>query len=308
MIRVPISHLTALAIGLLCAARLYSAGEACAPVTEQAKTTIGSYVQKKYKLPPTATVHMTEEAVLADCYRRVRFTSDAANRAFNVSLYLSPDQRFLSVDLLDSHTDPVTEEIKAALALQATMIKGDYASFGPADAPVTIVEFSDFQCPYCRVASKALHEALDGPDNKNVRLVFRHLPLSMHPWARPAAESAACVKFQNNASFWKVHDFLFDHQPSLTAENISARLGEFVKSVPDIDFAKYQSCLENALSLGTVLKDTEAANTYQVRGTPTLFVNGKRASGIRSAEDVHNLVLQALQEAAPPATAVGGNQ
>ena len=151
-------------------------------------------------------------------------------------------------------------------------------SLGPADAPVTIIEFSDFQCPYCgRAAStvKQIHERYP----KQVRIVYRNLPLdSIHPNARPAAEAAACADAQGR--FWEFHDRLFANQRALAPEDLQ----RYAKEI-GLDMAAFDQCVKDRKSQAKVDGDLAAANEAASNagkrglGTPAFFVNGDPALG-----------------------------
>ncbi len=156
------------------------------------------------------------------------------------------------------------------------------SSRGLITAPVTIVEFSDFECPFCRKFAGIL-EQLSPAERDQVRIVFHHFPLPMHPWARAAAEGAACAQLQNSDAFWFMHDQLFENQQVITPENIKQKLREFAQPSNAIDFPKFESCLESQMSLGLVFRDMNLASTNHIDATPTLFINGHRVSGVRDA-------------------------
>lgn len=116
-----------------------------------------------------------------------------------LTLYLSPDQRFLTTEMLDTSLDPVEEERRKSAALMTALSQNKASSKGPEHARVTIVEFSDFECPFCRRLADEMDQVL--PTEKDeVRLVFHHMPLSIHAWARVAAEAAACAQFQSQGA------------------------------------------------------------------------------------------------------------
>ena len=97
-------------------------------------------------------------------------------------------------------------------------------SFGTPGAPVVLVEFSDFQCPFCKEEAKMLRTNLLSAYPKQVRLYFKDLPLEqIHPWAKPAAIAGRCVFRQNPAAFWDYHDWIFDHQAGITAGELKAK-------------------------------------------------------------------------------------
>jgi protein-disulfide isomerase len=279
--------------GLMICGRM-SASEACATIPEPTKKTLVSYVQKKYHVQETAGLDISGDTLVAGtCYRQLLFQSQG-ERPFSLVLYLSPDQRFLATSLLDSHSDPIAEENRRNREMQARLTEGIAASQGATGAPVTLVEFGDFQCPYCARAAEYLKNELQTPEGKSVRVVFRHFPLSFHPWARQAAEATACVNSQSPEGFWKISDLIFANQRTLTPENIRAKLLEYAGSISGLDVSAFQRCVDQGTSLELVNKDLKLGTASQVSGTPTFFLNGRKLPGIRNQEELHNAIKEAL--------------
>ena len=217
------------------------------------------YVEKKYRLDEHAGLKIVnEQPVEGSCYRRLTFEGKSAVRSWQLSLYLSPDGRFLTSELFDTAVDPAIEERKTEQALMAGLTPNTGSSRGSITAPVTIVEFSDFECPFCRKFA-AILDQLSPAERDQVRIVFHHFPLPMHPWARAAAEGAACAQLQSSDAFWSMHDRLFENQQSITPENVKEKLREFAQASNAIDFPKFESCLENQMSLGLVFRDMNLA-------------------------------------------------
>lgn len=94
------------------------------------------------------------------------------------------------------------------------------------------------------------------------------MPLTMHHWARAAAEGAACAQVQNDRSFWELHDSLFENQAVLTEDNIRPKLLEFSRKIPSLDSQGFRNCLDSEMSLGLVLRDMNVAETDGVKVTP----------------------------------------
>jgi len=148
-----------------------------------------------------------------------------------------------------------------------------FPSLGPADAPITIVEFSDFQCPYCgRFYQQTYQPLLDAYPGK-IRFVYRHLPLtSIHPNAMPAAEAAMCANEQG--MFWEFHNALFADQTSLGQDfylQIAQNLG--------LDMTAFQDCLTTEKYSAEIQKDSDFALNLGVNSTPTFFINGLAVVG-----------------------------
>lgn len=271
------------------------AQEKCIPVTEEMKTRLAQYVQKKFAgmLPPNASVGVTEVTpVEGTCYRKLHFSARDAQRPIEFDLYLSPDGRFLARDLADSHLDPIDEERRRTDRLRVELVKGTFPSAGPKGGPITVVIFSDFQCPFCKNAADIVKQVVS--EDKNVRVVFRHLPLRIHPWARAAAEATACAGMQSDAVFWNLHDMIFENQRSLTIENVHTKVLEYGQLVPGLEMVKYQKCLTDRASAPLVQADERFAAAHAIDGTPTLFVNGHRVQGVRSPEQLRATIRERL--------------
>jgi protein-disulfide isomerase len=211
-------------------------------------------------------------------------------------LFLSSDLRFLTDKLYDTTVDPVKEERQDADRLTAAFTAGTVPVLGSSAAPVTIVEFSDFQCPYCRRFEQIQKEVL-AAESGQVRVVFHYLPLSMHPWARPAALGAACAMLQSNEAFWLVHDKLFENQAAISPENVTSKILEFAVQSKLLDLKAFKTCMDNEMSLGLVLRDTNLASSNQITGTPTLFINGRRIQGVKDSADLTRLIAEAKASA-----------
>jgi protein-disulfide isomerase len=169
----------------------------------------------------------------------------------------------------------------------AVAISDDGPSIGPKDAPVTIVEFSDFQCPYCKQSADTLRQ-LQQSYGAQIRLVFKHLPLPIHAQAFRAAQAAVCADEQGK--FWPYHDRLF------SATEISVEsLGKHAKEL-GLEMKKFESCLESEASRNVVLKNLQEARSANLHGTPSFIINGRLLRGMRGLSDFQSLIDQELSE------------
>jgi Na+/H+ antiporter NhaA len=142
---------------------------------------------------------------------------------------------------------------------------------GPAEAPVTVVEYGDFECPYCGKAEPVVRELL--ADFGDVRYVWRHLPLSdVHPRAELAAEASEAAAAQG--AFWEMHDLLLDHQGDLKPSDLEAYAEQL-----DLDLERYRDDLQRHGHAPRVEEDVDSADISGVTGTPTFFVNERRHDG-----------------------------
>lgn len=175
---------------------------------------------------------------------------------------------------------------------------GDFTR-GPEDAPVTLVEFSDFQCPFCRNGSRAVEEVLEGFPGR-VRVVFKNFPLDtacnlemtqqIHPFACRAAVLARCAGAKNPELFWKAHDAFF------RADELSEDVLFRVPRELGLDANEIEACMAAKAPLAKVKEDVALARKLGVTGTPTFFLNGRRLSEYKNG--ALNLVVGHVLEKA----------
>lgn len=164
---------------------------------------------------------------------------------------------------------------------------GTDAAFGPANAKVTVVEFSDFQCPYCTRAAAVTKEVKEKYGDK-VRFVFRQFPLSFHKEAHLAAQASLAAGAQGK--FWEYHDILFENQKALeraSLEKYAEQLG--------LDMAAFKKALDEGTYKDEVDADIELGNKIAVSGTPTMFINGARAQNATDFASVSAQIEAAMK-------------
>ncbi|MCB9756195.1 MAG: thioredoxin domain-containing protein [Myxococcales bacterium] len=154
-------------------------------------------------------------------------------------------------------------------------LRGDEPSMGPEDALITVIEFSDFQCPYCARATPSLKEAMDAYDG-DVRVIFKQFPLRMHNRAVPAAKAALAAHQQGK--FWEMHDKLFEGQRALSDPNFNRWANEI-----GLDVAKFKQDFSGAAVSKQLDEDYAAGSRAGCTGTPCFIVNGRPYSGALDA-------------------------
>ena len=160
---------------------------------------------------------------------------------------------------------------------------------GPEEAPVTVVEYGDFECPYCGQAEPAVRELL--ADFGDVRYVWRHLPLTdVHPHAQLAAQAAEVAAEQG--AFWEMHDLLLDHQGDLQVSDLVRHAEQL-----SLDIERFQDDLQRGVGVTRVAEDVDSADLAAVAGTPTFFVNGRRHHGAYDITALSNAVRVARASA-----------
>jgi protein-disulfide isomerase len=257
---------------------------------------------KRSHFSPASQLTLIESAPANDtCFWKLHYRDSVSKT--DVTVYLTPDGKYLVPNLYDLSVDPLAEERAAAEKRMKAFEVGGPPSLGAANAPITIVEFSDFQCPFCKRMTDALENGLTADERKNIRIVFRNFPLPMHPWAKDAAEVAGCAALQSDASFWKLHDYLFQNQATFTVDNIRANATAFALANAGVDKAQFQTCLDKKLAVGGVAQDTDMGNANGVHATPTLFINGVKYDGAKDAAALR-AIFAGIQGPQPAATSI----
>ena len=184
-------------------------------------------------------------------------------------------------DILATHTGLVAKDIK----LPGFANSGDDPMKGDKDAPVTIVEFSDFQCPYC---GKFFTDTLpliqkNYIDTGKAKLVFQDYPLSFHQFAHKAAEAAECADEQG--AFWKYHDKIFQNQQSLNLDNLKVWASDL-----GLNTKKFNTCLDSGAMVSEVQGDMAEGTNLGVSGTPAFLVNGQLITGAQPFEAFKQII------------------
>jgi protein-disulfide isomerase len=188
------------------------------------------------------------------------------------SLYVSKDGKYmLRGEILDMSADPFADN-RSKINLKGS------PSRGPANAAVTVVDYSDYECPHCRELYMAMKQI--EPKYPQVRFVTKNLPLSqLHPWAMTAAIAAHCAYQQSQDAFWKVHDTIFDSQDLITVDNATDKLVEIIASATGMAPDAARACIAAPESRAAIDSDLAEAKVLSLNSTPTVFVNGRELVG-----------------------------
>ena len=166
--------------------------------------------------------------------------------------------------------------------------KADRPTKGPENAPIEMIEFSDFQCPYCESAFPTINQVLNTYGDR-IHFTYRHYPLAIHPRARPAAEASQCAAEQGK--FWPFHDKLFGDQSRLSDEDFrqdAAQLG--------LDTKQFNACVDSHKYKAEVDVDIHAGDEAGVSGTPAFYINGRMLSGAQPFEAFKRLIDEELAQ------------
>jgi protein-disulfide isomerase len=193
-------------------------------------------------------------------------------------------------DAREAFLNRLKEKTPVTLSLEPprhTLASAASPAKGPENAPIEIVEFSDFQCPYCLAANPTVKRVLDTYGDR-VRFVYRNYPLPNHPQARPAAEAAQCANAQGR--FWPYHDRLFANPSKLSDGDLKRTAAEL-----GLDTGRFNACLDSHQFKEVIDADLQAGQEAGVSGTPAFFINGREINGAQPFEQFQRIIDEELQ-------------
>lgn len=206
-------------------------------------------------------------------FNEITATASYQQSSMEELLYVSSDgKKVIRGTVYDAEKSPFATQIETLAGTKAP-------STGTPGAPVKIVVFSDFQCPYCKQEAKVRRDNILKEFPKEVEVVFKDLPIDqIHPWARPASIAGRCVFRQNAAAFWDYHDWIFEQQSSVTPETLKAKVSEWA-AAKNLDMMQFNRCFDNREPEAEINAGVAEAQKLQVNSTPTMFVNGRMMTG-----------------------------
>jgi protein-disulfide isomerase len=217
-------------------------------------------------------------------FYEVKVRGSQGNASQEETFFVSKDgQKIIRGSVFDLAQNPFKPDLDK--------IKTEFQpAIGTPGAPVVLVEFSDFECPYCREQAKMLRENLLATYPKEVRLYFVDFPLeSLHPWAKAAAMMGRCIFHQNAQAFWDYHDWIFQHQEEINSDNLKAKVLEFA-GTKGIDADQLSKCIDSRATEEEVSKTREEGKSLEVNSTPITFVNGRRMVGTLQWQDLKRVI------------------
>lgn len=232
------------------------------------------------------TVGEPEDSVVIG-YQKGIMTVVRSGETQQFRYYLSEDKRFLVLGSVFIDHSP--EELRARFS----RANGE-PEVGPENAPVTIVEFTDFQCPDCaRMNTILLEQILPNYENK-IRVVFRDFPLPYHAWAKSAAIAGRCVYNVDSKGYLLYRSLLFQHQTEIAEGDSSKNLLDFAAQA-GADRESVARCTEDKSVVSRVNSDVSDARDLQIGMTPTIYINGQAIAGYISPEDLRTIIGEILQ-------------
>jgi len=250
-----------------------SAAVSAPGASSQTQKNIEAYLRNLYAFGPDVQLivgPLKETSIEGLLETTIDLTIEANKQT--VKFYVSKDGKFLfRGEMSDLTKDPLAEN-------RAQIQMNDAPAMGDAKAPVTLVEYSDFECPVCR----GLHDALRGmlPNYQGkVRVIFKDFPIEqLHPWARTAAIAGRCAYQQDPKAFWKMYDLLYYNQEIISASNAWTKIMDYAGQ-SGLEADTFKSCMASPEAGAAVNASRANGQQLDVNSTPTVFVNGRRIVG-----------------------------
>jgi len=266
-------YLRLLRLSVLLLLAVVAAAQEKTPTNLPSEETVNSFLQQTFGYDSTVTWKITAiKPSIAAGLAEVDVVLSNSQGQSTTTLYVTPDGKHaLTGDILPFGAKPY-QPAKEAL------LKGvNGPSRGPDKAPVTIVEFSDLQCPHCKDAQPVIDKLLT--EEPNARFVFQNFPLPSHNWAAKAADYADCVGRSSKDAFWKFVQGTFDAQSSITEANADEKLAA-IADTAGVKGADMATCAAKADTKTRVEQSVALGQSVGVTGTPTVFVNGRRIGNV----------------------------
>ncbi len=265
-----------------------------APSSTQAiRAKIEHYLRERFSIAPAAIISVGPlEPSIYPGFLKTTVTMESGKDKSSQDFYVTKDGGYLIAGTIYGLNSNPTQEVERQINLS------NQPSEGPANAPVTIVEYADLECPHCAVIQQFLEKDLLPKYGSRVRLVFKEFPLyTVHPWAVQAAVADECAFQINPADFLPYRSLIFQNQSSIKTETLRQQLLDFGAQA-GLDRQKLAACYDAKAALPRVKADFLEGQKLGVNTTPTLFVNGKMVVGDISPADFYKIVDEALARTA----------
>ncbi len=252
------------------------------------KEKIAVYMRKAFNIPPNVKIaigSITPSGVPGLDKSVVNVS--IGERKQTQDIYISHNGKYLILGKVYNLNEDPLKETWSKITLKGSPVRGAEG------AKVTVVEFTDFECPFCGRAYSTVEDLLLKYAGK-VKLVYKSYPLPMHPWAMKAAIGADCAYEQNHTAFWYFYDHLFQEQGSITPENVDDKLKGYAKDTK-LNAGRFDTCLEKEQTKPMVERDVQEGNNVGVSATPTFVINGRIVQGAQPEEAFVQIINELLK-------------
>jgi protein-disulfide isomerase len=246
------------------------AGIATVPTNPARDAAMKTFLQKHFKIPSPELIQLCEavKSPIEPLLARQLIVSNSQGQSISAMLFFNKDE---SRAVIGQYVN-LSSEPWGRLNMSAAHLD-DRATQGPANAPVTIVEFADFECPFCAHAFSIMETLVNTTYKDKVRVIYKNYPLNAHPWAIKAAEAAECARAQNPAAFWDFARYFYTNQGSINVKNIQDHVDKVAKQ-EKLDGPALKACMDSPQTAARIKEDQADGIALKVSSTPSFFVNG----------------------------------
>ena len=266
------------------------------PVRDAALKT---WLQKHFRIPgpELITLGPAFKTVIDGLLARQLIVSNEQGQRISTALFFDKDESKAVIgQFVDVSTDPWGRVNMGAVSLD------DRPMLGPADAPVTIVEFADFECPFCAHAFSVTETLVNTTYKGKVKVIYKDYPLNAHLWALKAAEAAECARLQNPAAFWDFARYFYTNQGTINPKNLQEHVDKLAKA-QKLDQPSLKACMDSPQTEVRVKQDQNDGNSIRVTSTPSFFVNGIPVVGLPDGKVLEFVINSELGEKSAPTAA-----
>ncbi len=272
------------------------ASSGAAPDSSRDSVLIG-FLQRHFRLPNASQITLgpPAPAPIAGLWsRKITLTGDNGQTASATLFEDSDGKDVILGQLIETTKDPWERVDLKGIHLD------DRPVAGPADAPVTVIEFGDFECPYCARALNIVETLVNSTYKGRVRLIFKNFPLAGHLWAMEAATAAECARLQNPDAFWQFARNLYRDQSTIDPKNIREHIDQYAGSL-QLDKKALSACMISMAATQRVNEDMQDGATLKVTSTPTFYVNGISVVGFPDEKSLRFVIDSELAKSSTAA-------
>jgi protein-disulfide isomerase len=262
-----------------------------APTTPATREKIISYLHQRFSIPPSVKITMTDlrESIFPDFLETTILLDDGKDKR-SQALFVSKNLRYMVQGSIFNLGGDSREELVRLISLK------DQPAQGPANAPVTLVEYSDLECPVCAHMHEELEKEIIPKYGDKLRLVFKEFPLvAIHDWALTGAIAAQCVYQIDPSKYVDFRSAVYKNQATITADHARDMLLH-IAAEAGVDNMKLAACIDAKDSLSRVEANMHEGDALGVGQTPTSFINGRALLGASPADDFDKLIDEALND------------
>jgi len=255
---------------------------------------VTTYLQKRFMIDDPSHIQLGPviPTPMSGIFSRTVKISNDRGQSVTATMYTNASEEQMILSQIAGQIYDMTKDPWEKVDLKPLHLD-DRPVMGPASAQLTIIEFADFECPFCARAFGTLETMVHSTYKDKLRVIYKNYPLNSHPWAVRAAIGAECARLQNPETFWDFARDYYSSQGSITVQNIDDHIHATAKRL-NLDVPTLDACMAGKAAKARIDEDQKDGNAIFVSSTPTLLVNGIRVVGLPQEKAFDWLVNQQL--------------